>query len=428
MSAAPLFPHLVTAYQGPLEQLEQHILDHQADIEFWFRQQWKKAPAPFYCSVDLRNAGFKLAPVDTNLFPAGFNNLSSSMIPYATHALQASIDRVCPNADNLLIIPENHTRNTFYMQSVAALADIALNAGYKVHLGMLTATDEPVSVTLQNGSQLTAQPLRKENGRLYVGEHAPCAIILNNDLSSGVPDVLSGIKQNILPPPSLGWANRLKSAHFTTYSQVAQEFAKLVDIDPWLIDPAMSNCGQIDFMSRGGTDCLISNTNFVLERIKAKYKEYNIDKQPYVFIKADAGTYGMGVMAITDVAQIENLNRKQRTKMSSTKEGVKVQKVIIQEGVYTNETLEDGAVAEPVVYMMDHFVVGGFYRIHTKKSASESLNSPGMHFKPLAFAESCHSPDCQQQPDAQANRFYAYGVVARLALVAAAREIAAAKS
>jgi oxygen-independent coproporphyrinogen-3 oxidase len=30
--------------------------------------------------VDLRNAGFKLAPVDTNLFPAGFNNLNLDLI------------------------------------------------------------------------------------------------------------------------------------------------------------------------------------------------------------------------------------------------------------------------------------------------------------------------------------------------------------
>ncbi len=417
-------PHLVTAYQGPLEKLEQHILDHQADIEFWLRRQFKQSPAPFYCSVDLRNAGFKLAPVDTNLFPAGFNNLSQSMIPYAVHALQSSIDRVCPNADSLLIIPENHTRNTFYMQSIAALADIAQSAGYKVHIGMLAEPDEGTTVTLQNGTVLPVQTIRKEGKRLYAGDHSPCAVILNNDLSSGIPDLLTDIEQNILPPPALGWANRLKSAHFTTYSQVAREFAELIGIDPWLIDPAMSNCGKIDFMSRGGTDCLVSNTNFVLNTIKAKYKEYGIDKQPYVFIKADAGTYGMGVMTVTDVSQIENLNRKQRTKMSSTKEGVKVQKVIIQEGVYTNETIEDNSVAEPVVYMMDHFVVGGFYRIHTKKSASESLNSPGMHFKPLAFAESCNAPDCQQQPDAQPNRFYAYGVVARLALLAAAREIA----
>lgn len=427
MSATSPIPHLITAYQGPLEQLEKHILDHQTDIEFWFRQQWKHAPAPFYCSVDLRNSGFKFAPVDTNLFPAGFNNLSDSMIPYAVHALQSSIDRVCPNADNLLIIPENHTRNSFYLQSLTALANIARRAGYRVQLGTLIELDVPITLALPNGETIKSQTLHKQDNRLYVGDEAPCAVILNNDLSSGIPDLLKDIQQNMLPPPHLGWANRLKSAHFATYSEVAQEFSALIGIDPWLIDPVMSNCGQIDFMSRGGTDCLVKNTQFVLARIKEKYQQYNIDKQPYVFIKADAGTYGMGVMAVTDVSQIENLNRKQRTKMSSTKEGVKVQKVIIQEGVYTNEKIASGAVAEPVVYMMDHYVIGGFYRIHTNKSESESLNSPGMHFEPLAFKASCESPDCTQAPDAEPNRFYAYGVVARLALVAAAREIAQSK-
>jgi len=68
-------PYLRTAQTGPLNELESHILDKQTDIEQWFRKQWVASPAPFYTSVDLRNAGFKVAPVDTNIFPAGFNNL-----------------------------------------------------------------------------------------------------------------------------------------------------------------------------------------------------------------------------------------------------------------------------------------------------------------------------------------------------------------
>jgi len=99
-----------------------------------------------------------------------------------------------------------------------------------------------------------------------------------------------------------------------------------------------------------------------------------------------------------------------------------VQEVIIQEGVHTFETVEDG-VAEPVVYMMDHYVVGGFYRVHTERGRDENLNAPGMHFKPLAFDTCCTLPDAAQGPDAPPNRFYAYGVVARLALLAASVEI-----
>ena len=111
--------------------------------------------------------------------------------------------------------------------------------------------------------------------------------------------------------------------------------------------------------------------------------------------------------------------------MSSAKEGLVVSNVLVQEGVYTFETIgEDFAVAEPVVYMMDHFVVGGFYRVHTGRDVDENLNAPGMHFEPLAFAQSCNIPNKLEEPDAEPNRFYAYGVIARLALLAAARELA----
>jgi glutamate--cysteine ligase len=108
--------------------------------------------------------------------------------------------------------------------------------------------------------------------------------------------------------------------------------------------------------------------------------------------------------------------------MSVIKEGQQVSEVIIQEGVYTFESIND-AVAEPVVYMMDHFVIGGFYRVHTERGADENLNAPGSHFVPLAFENPCTLPDCADAPDTVPNRFYAYGVVARLALLAAAIEL-----
>ena len=71
-----MVPHLATALTGPLLDLEQRVLDSMPAIEYWFRTQWLEHAVPFYASVDLRNSGFKLAPVDTNLFPGGFNNLN----------------------------------------------------------------------------------------------------------------------------------------------------------------------------------------------------------------------------------------------------------------------------------------------------------------------------------------------------------------
>jgi len=124
---------------------------------------------------------------------------------------------------------------------------------------------------------------------------------------------------------------------------------------------------------------------------------------------------------VKDPAEVRGLNRKQRNKMAVVKEGLQVHEVMVQEGVYTFENVGD-AVAEPVVYMIDHFVVGGFYRVHTERGQDQNLNAPGMQFRPLAFAEPCSSPN-PNDPGCPPNRFYAYGVIARLALLAAAIEL-----
>jgi hypothetical protein len=84
---------------------------------------------------------------------------------------------------------------------------------------------------------------------------------------------------------------------------------------------------------------------------------------------------------VKDASEVIGLNRRQRNKMAVVKEGLPVGEVIIQEGVRTFETI-DGAVAEPVFYMMDHYVVGGFYRVHTARGSDENLNAPGMEFRP----------------------------------------------
>jgi glutamate--cysteine ligase len=79
------------------------------------------------------------------------------------------------------------------------------------------------------------------------------------------------------------------------------------------------------------------------------------------------------------------------------KEGQQVTQVIIQEGVPTYERIND-AVAEPVVYMIDRYVVGGFYRVHAERGIDENLNAPGASFVPLAFAESHQLPRRASSP------------------------------
>jgi glutamate--cysteine ligase len=420
-------PNLTTAARGPLAHIERHLLDHQSAIEAWFRAQWRQTPAPFYSSVDLRNAGYKIAPVDTNLFPAGFNNLSPAFMPLCIQAMQAAVERLRTDTTRIVIVPENHTRNLFYLESLAVLRTITEKAGFDVRIGSLIPDlDGPQDVDLPSGRSVRLEPLQRSGDRLHVGEFEPHLVVLNNDLSGGRPPMLEGVTQPILPPMGLGWQARLKSVHFGHYKAVAQEFSQHVELDPWCFDPLFRNCGEVNFMEGSGMNCLRRNTAELLEAIRQKYAENNISCRPFVIVKADAGTYGMGVMTVHDADEVMALNRKERTRMSTAKEGVAIRNVIVQEGVYTHETWGDPpGVAEPVVYMIDRHVVGGFYRVHTERSVDQNLNAPGMRFEPLAFADCCISPDRKLSPEATPNRFYAYGVVARMALVAAAREMAA---
>ena len=84
---------------------------------------------------------------------------------------------------------------------------------------------------------------------------------------------------------------------------------------------------------------------------------------------------------------------------------------------------KNNAVAEPVVYMLGRHVIGGFYRIHESRGKNENLNAPGAYFEPLAFETACNNPMHDKSCDEEANRFYMYGVISRLASLAAAREI-----
>jgi glutamate--cysteine ligase len=392
------------------------------DIERWLRTKWLEHAAPFYASVDLRNAGFKLTPIDTNLFPGGFNNLNRDSMPLCVQAVQAAVERACADARGVLLIPENHTRNTHYLQNVATLEGILRQAGMRVRIGtLLPEVRKPTPLELASGDTLTLEPIVRRGRRVGLPDFDPCMVLLNNDLSSGAPEILRDIEQPIAPPLSAGWHNRRKSQHFAAYSRVAREFAMLLDVDPWLIDPYFGVCGEINFQDRGGEECLASNVGSLLERVGRKYAQYGIEEKPFAIVKADAGTYGMGIMTVRDANDVLGLNRKQRNKMAVVKEGLQVESVIIQEGVPTFESIDD-SIAEPVVYMVDRFVVGGFYRMHAARGKDENLNAPGAQFVSLAFESPC-IPDLAGPAGCPPNRFYAYVFVARLAQLAASIEV-----
>ena len=395
------------------ENLHSVIIKNHMNIEAWFRKQWIKYPAPFYTSIDLRNSGYKIAPVDTNLFPAGFNNLDSDLDFLYIAAVQHALERISPALTKVLIISENHTRNKFYLSSIDSLSNIIRKAGYEVKVSSMLNSDGNINELLVN-----------KNNILAYGGFIPDAILLNNDLSDGIPDILDNIVQPILPDKNLGWTKRSKTIHFEYYTDVVNNFSRLLGIDSWLLEPLFRNCGEIDFKTKQGEDCLVHHASRLLTLIQEKYNEYDIQEDPYIMIKADSGTYGMGIMKVKSIDQLLNLNRKQRTKMLKTKGGNKVDKVILQEGIYSNEKLKpSNHVAEPVIYSFGSNLVGGFYRLHDSKSNSENLNSPGMTFLPIPFKDACINPNDSETIYSDTNKFYIYGVIARLAILAASKEL-----
>ncbi len=423
-----MVPHLITSLTGPINELEQRVLESMPAIERWFRLEWMEHTPPFYTSVDLRNAGFKLAPVATDLFPSGFNHLTPEMLPLAVQAAMAAIEKICPEAKNLLLIPGQQTHNSFYLDSIQRLVQIFNQAGLNVRLGTLDPeADKPITLTVPEGGELVLEPVVRTRGRLGLKNFDPCTILLNNDLAQGAPRAIQHLhEQYLLPPLHAGWTVRRKSQHFQNYEEVAKKFAKLLGMDPWLINPLFGSCGQVDVSTPAGLDCVRSQADAVLTKVRRKYKEYGINERPFVVVKTDNGSDGQGMLVLHDAKELDEngarLAQRLRAAAPGTDAGLGV---IVQEGVLTVEHMHS-AVAEPVVCMIDRYVVGGYYRVHANRGPDEDLCGPGSSYVPLAFAAGSQLPRPGVKPGASApNRFYMYGVIARLAMLAASYELEA---
>jgi glutamate--cysteine ligase len=302
---------------------------------------------------------------------------------------------------------------------------------------------------LPNGQTLTLEPLVRTDRRLGLKDFDPCTILLNNDLSAGIPGILEDLnEQYLLPPLHASSSQRRKTSHYKAYEEVTKRFAKLVGIDYWLINPMFTHCGEVDFANDKSVEQLRTHIDALLVKVKRKYKEYGINERPFVVIKAEGGedgAQGAGIMMVRDGKELDGVVAKvlAKAKLNAADVAAKalakgakavkplkanagvVSEIIIQEGVLTNERV-NAAVAEPVVYMVDRFVVGGFYRIHSGRGADENLCTPGSSYVPLAFAESGRLPQPGEKSGANGpNRFYMYGVVARLAMLAASYELEA---
>ncbi|MBN22175.1 MAG: glutamate--cysteine ligase [Bdellovibrionaceae bacterium] len=407
-------------------ELAEKVYKKWEDVQEWFLSKSVDAPMPFYSSVDIRDSGFKIVPVDHNLFPAGFNNICEKDQDAASLIFKNLIQRSFGEIKNILILPENNTSNQYYIENLFYLREMIRQAGYTVGIGWHQPDSEkkdPILLETPRGEKLTAYPTRIEERLLKTDEMTPDFIVLNNDFSSGYPLELDCVSQRIVPTYKLGWHSRKKGTHFKYYNELAKEFAELIGIDPWKLTIHTETVGPVNFNETAGLREVAEAVEKVITETQKSYDEHSISTTPKVFIKNNTGTYGMGIMTASSPEEILTLNRRKKNKMSVGKNKSEIRSVVVQEGVPTDLKVGEHA-AEPVVYLAGCQLIGGFVRSNTERGDLDNLNSKGMIFEKLCMSDlgRMSVSDTFESTNIPLLELV-YGSIARLSALAAGREI-----
>lgn len=395
------------------EIIEQFIVENWDAINLYIDAEMEKVPVSFYNSVDIRESKTKIAPVDNNIYPAGFNNLCALDLDATRKVIQKEILKLAPNANRVVIIPESHTKNTFYLDHLAILGKTVRDAGFEVVFGSLDPAlfaNEATHLDLLSHSQFDVkiEKIDINNGNLSSNDGTAFDFaILNHDQSNPLPVEWKNVKTPIGPTPFIGWFRRQKSEHFCHYSKVVEKFCEHFKLDSNLIQARFKKVEDVDFSARSG-----------LETVAQAVDEMVAQCEPgtSIFVKASQGTYGMGISVVQSGDEILNMNKKVRNKMDVGKNNIKFTTVLVQEGIETILKYDE-MPAEVTIYLVGGKSVGGFMRANSEKSSTSNLNSKGMVFRKFCISE------IRQNQDHKSKEAF-YTIIARLSALASGHEIA----
>ena len=393
------------------EKLDEFIISNWNHINDYLDQEAKKYPVPFYNSVDIRESKNKYAPVDNNIYPAGFNNICMLDLDEASYQIKEYISQKNISSKTWGILIESHTKNTFYLDNLCFLRKAILEAG--VNECHFISFDDHLfkdkrSIELETFSKFLISINRAEikSNQIRINDISLDYVILNNDQSKPIDIDWNNIETSIVPTPEIGWFNRQKIDHFEKYYKVASEFAHKFNLDVELICAKFKAFYDVDFSTKDSFENL---SNEVDELKKS------LDENQKIFLKASKGTYGMGIQVISSGEDILKMNRKSRNKMDIGKNKIKFTDVLIQEGVDTVLSY-DSMPAEVTIYLINGKSVGGFMRANKERDHQSNLNSKGMVFKKFCISEIRQNQDFTIKEAV-------YSVIARLSAIAAGLEI-----
>tara|TARA_B100001989_G_scaffold771_1_gene569 strand:+ start:11791 stop:13002 length:1212 start_codon:yes stop_codon:yes gene_type:complete len=364
-----------------LNDLNQLIEAKRQEITEWMEKKRSEVPIPIYGSVDVRDAGWKIAVVDANHFPAGFNNVAPEDEQHLSALLKNHINRRDEKCRWVHLYPESHTRNAAYVENLKTLQRLIEQAGFRCTVGSPELADHGSLAGISGPLNLDIVSLQMVNDEesIVVNGKQPDLILLNNDLTEGIVPGLG--TSRVSPPPVMGWHSRKKSHHYEALSDYVSEIAELIGIEPWCLitDWFVSKDKCLDRES-----CrieLAAEVDDFIQQIKHKYHNLEIDREPVVFIKNDSGTYGLGILSVRSGEELLSLSNRKMRKLMYSKGGVEVENFLIQEGIPTRLETAGGGPVEPVVYLVDGQAASWFYRINEKKSDIDNLNSPSASFE-----------------------------------------------
>ena len=363
--------------------------EKEKQIEEWIANEYQKFDAIPYNSIDVRNSGFKLAPVDVNFFSAGFNNLDESSLQLASKEFLSFVQNVDINIKKILLIGEDHDRNLKYLENLLFLKNILINSGFEVSVANFANQEKKIiQIDAKQFIEIDGLKLSADEKRLLTtSEFEPDFIIINNDMTIKYPAILDKIEQKIAPNLLCGWFNRKKSTYFNIYQELMNEFGKEFSIDPWLFSCESRGIDNIHFKNKDDLKKIADCVEEILNHTKKKYSEYEIKwTEPYCFVKSNSGTYGMGVISVDSQDEIFSLNKSMRNDMRAGKQGSEITSLVIQEGIPTIEKIGP-ATAEKTLYLVNGNLIGGFYRCNQGKNSKISLNARSSFYEKIPYQD-----------------------------------------
>ena len=341
-------------------------------IDEWIKKKKEISKPPFYTSTDIRVSENKVVAVDTNIFPAGFNNLSNDFLKKSAKNIKMYIEKLNLPVERILIIPELHTRNPFYWDNIIAIKKMFEIAGILSDVGLIVDDGTNFMIEFDSTSDLKvkATTVDKSSNKVFVNDFMPDLILINNDFSTHFPNILKDIDQPVIPPVEVGWHSRRKNIHFDFYNSLVDEFCKIFNMDSKIFQLKTELIKNINVEEEDDR----SKVANLINELKGK-----IGSEQNIFIKSNSGTYGMSVMQVNEGSQFVNLNRSGKKKMKVSKGGKLLSDLIVQEGVDSIFGKK-----EPVYYLIDCKISGAFYRVNDNKSSRDNLNTRGMYFEPIS--------------------------------------------